>query len=224
MQIEASLLDAGWRIATTLAALTALAWAATTAPWRSWLERTDRQHVWLATLVLLALVWSMHAGITPGLSLQFLLVTSLALMHGARLALVGLAAVLASQCVLAGGVAPWTAWGANYVCGAVVPVAFIASLHRLVERRLPHNYFVYFFVTVFAGSMLAFVLAALARIALLAANGTLADRQLAGEFWVYLPLMAFGEAFMNGIVMAVAVVFRPDWVATFDDRLYLRRP
>jgi uncharacterized membrane protein len=224
MQIEANLLDAGWRLATGVAALAVLAWAAATAPWRAWLERTDRQHVWLGTIALLALVWAMHAGITPGLSFQFLLVTSLALMHGARLALVGLAAVVASQCVLAGGVEPWTAWGANYLCSALVPVAFVATLHRVVRRRLPHNYFVYFFVTVFAGSMLAFVLAALARLALLASNGTLADRQLAGEYWIYLPMMAFGEGFMNGIVMAVAIVFRPDWVATFDDRLYLRRP
>ncbi len=38
-----------------------------------------------------------------------------------------------------------------------------------------------------------------------------------------LPFMSFGEAFANGIVMAMAVVYRPRWVMSFDDRLYLAR-
>lgn len=223
MQIEAILLSVPWRVGTSLAALPTLGYALATAPWRAWLGRQDRQHVWLGTIVLLVLLWSMRAGITPGLSFQFLLAATLTLMHGWRLALVGFGAVLAAQCVLEGGFAPWTAWGANFICYAIVPTATIAALHALVERRLPHNYFIFFFITVFAGSMLAFNLAGLARVALLSAAGTLAWEQLGGEYFVYLPMVSFGEAFMNGIVMAGAVVLRPEWVATFDERLYFTR-
>jgi uncharacterized membrane protein len=223
LQIEPQLLRPGWQLATTLAALPVLGYALLTAPWRTWLQRTDRQHAWLGTIVVLILVWSMRAGITPGLSFQFLLVAVLALMHGWRLALVGVGAVLAGECLLQGGWAPWTAWGANFLCYGVVPVAFVAALHRAVQRWLPHNYFVYFFGTVFFGSMLAFNLAGLARFGLLAANETLAQAQLASEYFVWLPMVSLAEAFMNGIVMAMAVVYRPEWVATFDDRLYLGR-
>jgi uncharacterized membrane protein len=223
MQIEPELLWPGWQLATTVAAAPVLAYALLTAPWSTWLERSDRQHAWLGTIVLLIVLWSMRAGITPGLSFQFLLVTVLTLMHGWRLALVAVAVVLAAECVLQGGAAPWYAWGANFVCYGVVPIAFVHALHHVVQRRLPHNYFVYFFGTVFFGSMLAFNLAGFARIALLAANGTLAQPQLAAEYFVYLPMVSLAEAFMNGVVMAMAVVYRPDWVASFDDRLYLRR-
>jgi uncharacterized membrane protein len=222
MQIEAELLTNPWRIGTIAVALPVLAFALARAPWSGWLARTDRQHAWLGTLVVLLLVWSMRAGITPGLSFQFLLVAALALMHGWPLALVGVGAVLAGECVLQGGWLPWTAWAANFLCYGVVPVAFVVLLHRAVQRWLPHNYFVYFFVTVFFGSMLAFNLAGLARIGLLAANGTLAEARLAQEYFVWLPMMSVAEAFMNGLVMAMAVVFRPEWVASFDDRLYLR--
>jgi uncharacterized membrane protein len=222
MQIEPQLLWPGWQLATTLVAAPVLGYALLTAPWNTWLRRSDRQHAWLGTIVLLTLLWSMRAGITPGLSFQFLLVTVLTLMHGWRLALVGVAVVLAGECVLQGGLAPWFAWGANFLCYGVVPVAFVAVLHRAVQRWLPHNYFVYFFGTVFFGSMLAFNLAGLARLALLAANGTLAEAQLASEYLVWLPMVSLAEAFMNGVVMAMAVVYRPEWVASFDDRIYLR--
>jgi uncharacterized membrane protein len=70
--------------------------------------------------------------------------------------------------------------------------------------------------------MLAFNLAGFARLALLAANGTLAEAQLASEYLVWLPMVSLAEAFMNGVVMAMAVVYRPEWVASFDDRIYLR--
>jgi uncharacterized membrane protein len=223
MQIDPELLSPAWRVATTAIALPAFAGALATAPWRGWLERTDRQHAWLGTIVLLVVVWSMRAGITPGLSFQFLLVSALTLMHGARLALVAVGVVLGAGCALEQAWPPWTAWGANLVCYGLVPVAFVGALHRAVQRYLPHNYFVYFFGTVFAGSMLAFNLAGLARFALLAANGTLAAAQLAGEYLAWLPMVSLGEAFMNGIVMAMAVVYRPDWVVSFDDRVYLRR-
>lgn len=220
MQIEPELVTPGWRLATAALAVPALLYAALTAPWRTWLLRTDRQHVWLGSTVGLIALWSLRAGITPGLSFQFLLVATFTLMHGWRLALLGLAVVLAADCALHGG---WSAWAANFLCFAVVPVAFVSGLHRAVERFLPHNYFVFFFVTVFAGSMLAFNLAGLARLALLALNGTLAAANVGDEYLVFLPMMSFGEAFMNGLIMSVAVVYRPEWVASFDDRRYLRR-
>lgn len=225
MQIEAALLTPAWRVATTVAALPVLAYALATAPWSTWLQRPDRQHAWLGTIVLLIILWSMRAGITPGLSIQLLLVTTLTLMHGWRLALVGVGVVLAAECIVEGTWSDWsvwTAWAANFLCYGVVPAGLVTGLHALVQRWLPHNYFVYFFCTVFFGSMLTFNIAAGARFALLAANGTLASTQLPGEYLIFLPVVSVAEAFINGLMMAAAVVYRPEWVASFDDRLYLR--
>jgi uncharacterized membrane protein len=34
-------------------------------------------------------------------------------------------------------------------------------------------------------------------------------------------LAAFGDAFITGMLVAIFVAFRPDWLATYTDRLYL---
>jgi len=222
MLIEAELLGPGTRVVTAVLSGAVLALAALSAPWRVWLEDRERQWVWLLSLGLLVGIWSMKAGITPGLSLRFLLVSALTLMHGWQLAVIGGAMALAVLSVV--GAASWPAFGADLLCVVVVPAMFTAWLHELVHDRLPHNYFIYFFITVFVGSALAYNLAGLARVGILSASGSLDAAHVGPEYFAVLPLMSFGEAFVNGMVMAMTVVYRPQWVMSFDDRLYLRRP
>jgi uncharacterized membrane protein len=222
MLIETELLGTGTRVLAGCIAAATLALAAISAPWRVWLSDHERQWLWLGSLGLLVAVWSMKAGITPGLSLRFLLVTSLTLMHGWQLAVIGGAMALAVMDVA--GMADWGSFGADLLCLVIVPAVVTALLHEAVHARLPHNYFVYFFVTVFVGSALAYNLAGLARVALLAASGTLDEAHVGPEYFAVLPLMSFGEAFVNGLIMAMAVVYRPSWVMSFDDRLYLGKP
>jgi uncharacterized membrane protein len=221
MLIEPELLGAGTRIVTATFSGASLAVAAASAPWRVWLDDRERQWVWLASLGLLVGLWSMNAGITPGLSLRFLLVTALTLMHGWQLAVIGGAMALAVLDVA--GVAAWSSFGADLLCMAIVPALATAKLHEVVHARLPHNYFIYFFVTVFVGSALAYNLAGLARLGALAASGSLDAAHVGPEYFAVLPFMSFGEGVANGMVMAMAVVYRPRWVMSFDDRLYLRR-
>jgi uncharacterized membrane protein len=221
MLTEPELLGAGTRLVTIGLSGAVLVLAVPSAPWRVWLEDRERQWVWLASLGLLVGLWSMNAGITPGLSLRFLLVTALTLMHGWQLAVIGGAMALAVLNLV--GVAGWSSFGADLLCAVIVPALVTAKLHEFVHARLPHNYFIYFFITVFVGSALAYNLAGLVRVGLLAASGTLAEAQVGAEYFAVLPLMSFGEAFVNGMVMAMAVVYRPRWVMSFDDRLYLRR-
>jgi uncharacterized membrane protein len=221
MLIEPELLGPGTRIVTAVAAGAVLALAAISAPWRAWLGDRERQWVWLVSLAVLVGLWSMKAGITPGLSLRFLLVTALTLMHGWQLAVIGGAMALVVLNVV--GLAAWAAFGADLFCVVVVPAVVTAWLHELVHARLPHNYFIYFFLTVFLGSAVAYNLAGLARVALLAASGSLDAAHVGPEYFAVLPLMSFGEAFVNGLVMAMTVVYRPKWVMSFDDRLYLAK-
>jgi uncharacterized membrane protein len=221
MLVEPELLGAGTRIVAFLLSGATLALAAVSAPWRVWLSDRERQWVWLVSLGVLVAIWSMKAGITPGLSLRFLLVTSLTLMHGWQLAAIGGAMALAVLNVV--GLAAWPAFGADLLCLVIVPAAATAWLHELVHARLPHNYFIYFFLTVFVGSAVAYNLAGLARVALLAASGSLDAAHVGPEYFAVLPLMSFGEAFVNGMVMAMTVVYRPKWVMSFDDRMYLSK-
>ena len=221
MLIEPELLTTGTWLVTGLIALVGLCYAAASAPWRAWLEDRERQWVWLGSLALLAVVWSMKAGLSPGLSVRFLLITTLALMHGWQLAVIGAALALAVLCV--SGQAAWSSFGADLLCMALVPALCTAAFHEWVHARLPHNYFIYFFLAVFLGSALAFNAAGLARLAILAAGGTLDTAHVGAEYFAILPFMSFGEGVVNGMIMAMAVVYRPRWVMSFDDRLYLAR-
>ena len=221
MLVEAGLLGTGVALVTSAIAAAVALVAAFSAPWRVWLEDRERQWVWLASLGLLVGIWSMKAGFTPGLTVRFLLVTALTLMHGWQLAVIGAALVLVVLSLV--GQAEWASFGANLLCMGIVPALTTAWLHELVHARMPHNYFIYFFVTVFAGSALAFNIAGLVRLGVLALSGSLDLAHVGPEYLAMLPFMSFGEAFANGIVMAMAVVYRPKWVMSFDDRLYLGR-
>ena len=221
MLVEAELLTTGTRLVTALLSAVAFVAALVTAPWRAWLADRERQWVWLGGAALLVVVWSMRAGLTPGLSVRFLLMTALTLMHGWQLALIG--GALSLSVLSLTGQAAWSSFGANLLCMAVVPALFSAWLHERVHAKLPHNYFIYFFVTVFLGAALAFNVAGLARIAILALGGSLDAAHVGPEYFAILPFMSFGEGVVNGMIMAMAVVYRPRWVMSFDDRLYLRR-
>ena len=58
---------------------------------------------------------------------------------------------------------------------------------------------------------------------MLCVSGQAAWSSFGAEYFAVLPLMSFGEGIVNGMIMAMAVVYRPRWVMSFDDRLYLAR-
>ncbi|MEN9460235.1 MAG: hypothetical protein RIS84_255, partial [Pseudomonadota bacterium] len=43
-----------------------------------------------------------------------------------------------------------------------------------------------------------------------------------GEQPMFIIVMLFPEAFLNGMVMTILVVFRPEWVSSFSDKHYLK--
>jgi uncharacterized membrane protein len=154
--------------------------------------------------------------------LRFLLVTASVLLHGRALTILGAALVLVALSLV--GVADWVSFGPNLLCTAVVPALFAGRLHEIVHRRLPHNYFVYFFLSVFLGSALAWNVAALARGLLLLLSDQPSTSADSGEdLLALLPLMSFGEAFINGLLVATAAVYRPRWVMSFDAGTYFAR-
>lgn len=177
----------------------------------------DRQHVWLGGLVVILLMGAVRPGVASGLLPQFLLVTTFTLMHGWLLAMVGIGAVLAVNCVQHGN---WADWPTYFLCEAAVPALFIHWLHVVVARRLPRNFWIFIFVTSFAGSIAAFVLAALV---LVAVAGSWPPRAGLEDYLVVLGLMGFAEAYVDGLLMSATIVYKPEWVASFDDRLYFAR-
>lgn len=101
----------------------------------------------------------------------------------------------------------------------LVPATLALGLGAAVRRWLPHHLFIYILGRGFFGTALAVAGAGIAAALLFGvpAELNLADVMLARG------LTAFGDAFITGMLVAIFVAFRPEWLATYTDRLYLPR-
>lgn len=211
-----------WALGAFLGFLPVLLWSVITAPWAR-LADSRQSNVWLGTIVLLALTWSMRAGVQPGLGLHLLGVTMFTLMFGRQLAIVGLALVLAATTLNTslGGVSGWQAYALNALVLVVVPVVMSDSLRLLMERYLPANFFIYIFFGAFFGAAASLLATGLATASMLWLAGIYSAAFLWQEYLPYTLLLAFAEAWLNGGMVTLMAVYMPHWLGSFDDRRYL---
>jgi uncharacterized membrane protein len=214
-----------WQYGAILPYALALLWAVLTAPWKHLLnhDNSDRMNVWFGAMVVLMLVWSMKAGAKPGLNLHLLGATAFTLMVGRQLAIIGLSIVLAAVTfnLSLKGLHGWQAFALNALVLAVLPVFVAHAVLRLVERYLPPNIFVYFFVAAFFGGALAAVSSGLFSSLLLWLADVYAADLLFSDYLPFYMLLGFAEAWLNGAAITLMVVYYPRWVVSFDDRRYL---
>jgi uncharacterized membrane protein len=220
MDIATALLPAEALVATWACALCVLAWAAWRAPW-SRFASSEAVHVWYGTIFALTLLWSLRATVAGVVIIHLLGITVFALTAGAPLALIGGALVVLAV-ALTGGL-PLANAAAVFLVSVVLPVGVTGAVLRAAERHLPPNFFVYVFVAAFLGSALSFGAAGLAAASVLVATDAAPADVVFGEYVPYLLYLAFGEATLTGMVVTLLVVYRPGWVATFDDARYLER-
>ena len=197
------------------AALATLAWSARRLPWYKVRGDAEALRVLLlATVALAAMRW-FNTDALQGVSLHFLGATAATLMFGPRFALWAMAAV--SAAALGMGSA-WQGWAADFlVCGAL-PVLTTEAVGRFIESRLPQNPLIYVWVRGFLGGALAIAASNLSK----AAVSVWLDDPAAAAYLAATPPMMFGEGFFCGGAMALIVVYRPQWCASFDDARYLR--
>lgn len=218
MNFPYGLLPAAWHWAALLVCVFVAALALRRAPWRSLLEH-GRLHVLLGTCVALMLLWSIRALRVPGLEYHYLGATLVTLMFGWRLALLALALVLAAHVL--NGTSDWQTFPMNLLTMGLVPIAVSRFIWRYTETRLPANFFVYIFACAFFGAGLAMFAVTLTGSSLLGISGAYSPEQLYQDYLQLIPLFMFPEAFITGLLMTLLVVYRPEWVETFDDRRYL---
>ena len=222
MNFPDALFPQAWALGAFLPLLAVWLWCFRTAPWRR-LSDSAQMNVWLGAVVLLVLVWSMKAGVKPGLNLHLLGATMFTLMFGRQLAIVGLSAVLAGV-TLNGelqGQSAWLAYGLNALVLAVFPPLLADGIRRGVERWLPRNFFVYVFGSAFFGAAAAIMATGLLASALLWLAGVYPAAALLDDYLPFYMLLGFAEAWLNGAMVTLMVVYVPHWIGSFDDRRYL---
>ncbi len=197
-----------------LLGLLALATALALRPWRAW---TLAAPPWpaLAWWAVLPLLWSLDAVTGMPLLQPLSGVCVLLLMLGWPLAVLMLLPVAAVM-VLMADLSALDALHRTVWLG-LVPATLAMVLGAAMRRWLPRHLFVYILGRGFFATALA-VAAAGALAAVLygvPANLSLDDVLLARG------LAAWGDAFLTGGMAAIFVAFRPEWLATYTDRLYL---
>lgn len=170
-------------------------------------------------VVLLTLIWSLKAGVKPGLAFHLLGATVFTLSFGPQLAFVGLSLVTAGI-TLNGAAGPF-AYAVNVLLLGGVGVGLSQILYRLLSALLPRHFFVYIFVNGFLGSALTTVGVGFIASMFLALAGVYEWDYLFAEYFPYFLLLAFSEAWLSGMAITFFVLYRPGWIVTFDDSRYL---
>ncbi len=172
----------------------------------------------LASLTLIAWLWAWPAGAAMPIPLQWSGAPLAVLMLGWPLAIPVLAVAGASM-VFTSGEAASEAISAMLWWG-FVPATATLLLGHAARRGLGTHPAAYLLVRAFAVPLLALFACALAApIDARGMAGTDGETRVLVAF-----LMAMGEATWTGAVASVLVACRPQWLATWSDRLYLRSP
>lgn len=219
MNFPDTLLPSSLHWITNLITLLLLVLTLRRAPW-SRLQEIDILNVFMGAAVTLLMVWSIKAGIKPGLNFHMLGSTLLTLMFGPWLALAVLALVLCTVTFMS--VSGWASIGANFLLMAALPVILSHAIFRVSDRRLPNHIFVYIFVNGFIGAGLAMITCGLTAATLLRIVGTYTEVYLGSQYLPFLILMGWSEAMLTGMAVTLMVVYRPHWVSTFSDERYLK--
>ena len=219
MDVALASLPVAWVVASAAAALAVLAWAAWAAPWRQLQASSEAASVWCGSIFALTVLWSVRAVVQDVVVIHLLGTAGFALAAGAPLALLGGAAVVVISALVHGTAlanAPTL-----FLFSVALPAGVALGVLRLTQRWLPPNFFVYTVAVCFLGAAVSFGLAGLANATLIAASGALDPAVVFGDDVPYLLYLAFGEGTLTGMMLTLAVVYRPQWVATFDDAFYL---
>lgn len=184
-------------------------------PWRA-VPAGGPPWPWLAWWAALPLLWSADRVVAVPVAQPLSGACLLMLMAGWPLAVLALVPTAALVTVMTGLDA---ADGLHrLVWLGLVPATLALGLGAAIRRWLPNQLFLYilgrgFFATAIAGTVAGGLSVVLHGVP---ASLPAADVALA-RF-----LAAWGDAFLTGMMVAIFVAFRPEWLATYADRIWLR--
>lgn len=193
-------------------------WALVRAPWQIILQK-DSSNVLFAACAAVFLMWVLKVNIASGISIHLLGSTVLTLMFRWQVAVLANALVVLGVTLVT--TADFPAFATNALLTGVLPIFLSYSIWRLSEWYLPANYFVYIFIAAFLSAGLSILSSGLTSYLLLdALTNKLSPEMLSEYLMIYIPIM-YPEAFLTGAIISIFVIYKPEWISTFDDKRYL---
>jgi len=186
-------------------------------PWRL-LQGATRLTPLLATLTIVPWLWAMPSLHKMPLQLQG---------SGACLVVLILGWPLAIPVLCAVGLIAWLVSPMDWeqaldliVWLGIVPATLALALGAGIRRWIGPHLFVYILARAFIGTALCvFAAGILAQWADHSLPGIEDDLSLVAHW-----LAAWGDAFLTGMFTAIMVAYKPAWLATWSDQLYLKKP
>lgn len=192
----------------------ALAVAVALRPWRA-VGRSGPPWPWLAWWILMPVLWGADRFAQMPVAQPLSGACLLLLMCGWPLTVLALVPVAATTAALAGLDAGEALH--RYLWLGVVPVTLALAMGAALRRWLPRHLMVYilgrgFFITALSMSVAGSVSALL---------HALPQGLNAGDLMLGRWLAGWGDGWLTGMLVAIFVAFRPQWLATYADRIYL---
>lgn len=212
-------LPVAWAAIAWPLALVLLFWNARRVQW-SRLSKSFPTRVWHGGIATAVVLWSMQATVSGNFTFHLLGMAGLTLTLGVPLAMISTALVIAVHTAILGG--HWANLAIVWLTLGAGAILTTATVLRSAERWLPANFFIYIFVVAFFGTALSLACAGLLALLMFAAACDIAVSKAFGQYAPYLIQLSFGEAMLTGMIVTLGVVYRPQWVSTFDDARYLR--
>jgi uncharacterized membrane protein len=135
-------------------------------------------------------------------------------------------AIIGSSIALVGvnlnGGQGWDGFVLNAMTLGVVPVTLTQVSLVLARSYLPRNFFVYVLVNAFLTAGFAALASGYLAAGLLVLSGSFSLIELKQNFLPFFPLMFLPEAMVNGWIITILVLYRPNWVGSFSDEFYLK--
>ncbi len=189
------------------------------APWRRLLHN-EHLHLFLGACVVLIMLWHVRGAALDELTFHFLGVTTFTLVFGWAFAIIGTSLAMVGMALNSS--IEWQIFAINELVVGIIPATISQISLILVRSYLPKNFFVYVLGNGFLTSGLAATAAGYAAAWILISSDTLTYAKLSGTILPFFPLIFFPEAFINGWAMTVLVCYRPHWVCSFSDDLYIQ--
>lgn len=202
----------GW-----IAAVALLALALWKNPFRR-LQEPVLQHVWLAIIVAVSVLWATNAWLEDGTVIHLLGATLVVTLFDWGLALIAMAIVTGLAALVFD--APWQGIALTFLVFGAVPVGVSTLLQRASIAWLPRNLFMFIFGQGFVSPAIAVTVASAVALAthIALAGGSMSVIPAGYVFSVF--LLASGESWFTGMSTALIAVYRPAWVTTYDMRRY----
>jgi uncharacterized membrane protein len=169
-----------------------------------------------ASVCVLALLWQTDAAVLDALSIHFLALTTLVLLFGLRLSCLLFVLVMALQWLMNTQSLEQLLWA---LASGWLVLALNYAVYLLCFYYLQRHLFVYLFVGAFLNSALGLVVFMLLQAWYQADQYS--AHQLYDSYLIFIPLAALPEALLNGMAMTLLVIYKPEWVYTYSQRIYL---